>query len=116
MALAHKALTVVTIPWRMAEKRERLPGTDSISVPVIVDGEKTIRDSWQIAEYLDDRPIPETHSSTHRKHTHTAIGFTTGPSGFFTRSSSRLSSRMSCAFCIPVDMDYFRSVQREILW
>lgn len=52
MALAHKGLTVRTIPWRMVEK-DSIVSSNSITVPVIVDGEETIGDSWSIAEYLD---------------------------------------------------------------
>lgn len=52
MALAHKGLAVQTIPWRMVEK-DRIVNANSKTVPVIVDGEKRIGDSWLIAEYLD---------------------------------------------------------------
>jgi glutathione S-transferase len=60
LALAHKGLAVETVPWRFTE-------TDAIAfsgqgkVPVIVDGGKTVFDSWTIADYLDatypDRPL-----------------------------------------------------------
>jgi glutathione S-transferase len=53
MALAHKGLAVQTIPWRMVEK-DKIASANSKTVPVIVDGEKTIGDSWAIAEYLDN--------------------------------------------------------------
>lgn len=52
MALAHKGLPVRTIPWRMVEK-DKIVNSNSITVPVIVDGGKAISDSWAIAEYLD---------------------------------------------------------------
>lgn len=52
MALAHKKLSVETIPWRMVEK-DRIVESNSITVPVIVDGGKVVTDSWAIAEYLD---------------------------------------------------------------
>jgi len=59
MALAHKGLDVETIPWRFTEK-EKLPQPNAGRVPVIVDGDRVVHDSWAIAEYLDknypDRP------------------------------------------------------------
>jgi glutathione S-transferase len=59
LALAHKGLTVETIPWRFTDK-ERLAFSGQGKVPVIVDGERVVFDSWAIAEYLEvtypDRP------------------------------------------------------------
>jgi len=59
LALAHKGLTVETIPWRFTEK-DRLSFSGQGRVPVIVDGESVVFDSWTIAEYLEntypDRP------------------------------------------------------------
>ena len=53
MALAHKDLPVRTVPWRFTEKdRIAFAGTDK--VPVIVDGDHVVADSWTIAEYLED--------------------------------------------------------------
>jgi glutathione S-transferase len=52
-ALAHKGLAVETIPWRFTEK-DVIAFSGSERVPVLVDGEKTIFDSWTIACYLDD--------------------------------------------------------------
>jgi glutathione S-transferase len=58
-ALAHKGLAVQTIPWHFAQKDVIAPfGSDK--VPVLVDGEHSVADSWAIAEYLEraypDRP------------------------------------------------------------
>jgi glutathione S-transferase len=53
MALAHKGLAVETIPWRFADK-SRIAPYGSEKVPVIVDGERAVGDSWAIAEYLED--------------------------------------------------------------
>jgi glutathione S-transferase len=53
LALAHKGLTVETIPWRFTD-------TDAVAmsgqgrVPVLLDGDKVVFDSWAIAEYLED--------------------------------------------------------------
>jgi glutathione S-transferase len=53
MALAHKGLAVQTLPWRFTEK-ERIAFSGQGLVPVLVDGERVVSDSWAIAEYLED--------------------------------------------------------------
>jgi glutathione S-transferase len=53
MALAHKGLAVETIPWRFTEKVE-IAASGQKLVPVLVDGELWIADSWTIATYLED--------------------------------------------------------------
>jgi len=53
LALAHKGLPVETIPWRFTEK-DAIAFSGQERVPVLVDGEKTIADSWAIACYLED--------------------------------------------------------------
>ncbi|MEN0075008.1 MAG: glutathione S-transferase family protein [Paracraurococcus sp.] len=59
LALAHKGLPVETIPWRFTET-ERLAFSGQGLVPVLVDGERVVHESWAIAEYLEaaypDRP------------------------------------------------------------
>jgi glutathione S-transferase len=59
MALAHKGLAVTTVPWRFTEG-DALKFAGATTVPVMVDGDKTVKDSWDIALYLDeaypDRP------------------------------------------------------------
>jgi glutathione S-transferase len=52
LALAHKGLAFETIPWRFTEK-EAIAFSGQKLVPVLVDGEKTIADSYAIAEYLE---------------------------------------------------------------
>jgi glutathione S-transferase len=54
MALAHKGLEVETIPWRFTEK-DRLAPTGQGRVPVLVDGDRWVSDSWLIANDLDER-------------------------------------------------------------
>jgi glutathione S-transferase len=53
MALAHKGLDVETIPWRFTDKAVIAP-LGSERVPVIIDNDRAINDSWTIANYLED--------------------------------------------------------------
>ena len=59
LALAHKGLDYETVPWRMTEK-DVIAFAGQGRVPVLVDGERTVSDSWAIATYLEqaypDRP------------------------------------------------------------
>lgn len=52
LALAHKGLGVETIPWRFTEK-SLLPQPNKGLVPVLVDGDRTLADSWAIANHLE---------------------------------------------------------------
>ena len=45
LALAHKNLPVETIPWRFTEKAE-IAASGQTLVPVLVDGDRWIADSW----------------------------------------------------------------------
>ncbi len=53
MALAHKGLGAESIPWRFTEKAAISPHK-SEKVPVLLDGETAVVDSWVIANYLED--------------------------------------------------------------
>jgi glutathione S-transferase len=53
MALAHKGLESETIPWRFTEK-DAISPHGSEKVPVLLDGDKAVSDSWTIANYLED--------------------------------------------------------------
>ena len=53
MALAHKGLSAETIPWCFTEK-EAIAPHKSDKVPVLLDGDKVVVDSWVIANYLED--------------------------------------------------------------
>ncbi len=58
MALAHKQLSFDSEPWHITEK-QRIARSGGVTAPVLVDGEQWIRDSWNIATYLDDTyPVP----------------------------------------------------------
>lgn len=61
LALAHKGLDDVRFhPWRFTEK-EAIAFSGQDKTPVLKDGERVVRDSWAIAEYLEetypDRPL-----------------------------------------------------------
>ena len=53
LALAHKELPTETIPWRFTDKEALAPSGQG-RVPVLIEGERWIADSWPIANYLDD--------------------------------------------------------------
>jgi glutathione S-transferase len=53
MALAHKGLDFETVPWRFMQK-DTIKAYGSEKVPVLIDGEARVNDSWAIAEYLED--------------------------------------------------------------
>lgn len=52
LALAHKRLDVEAVPWRFTEKNVIAPSKQG-RVPVIVDGDRWVADSWTIASYLE---------------------------------------------------------------
>jgi glutathione S-transferase len=54
MALAHKGLPVEALAWRFTDK-EAIAPTGQGRVPVLVDGEQWLHESWDIALYLDSR-------------------------------------------------------------
>jgi glutathione S-transferase len=51
---AHKGLSADSIPWCFTEKAAIAPHK-SEKVPVLLDGETSVADSWAIANYLEDR-------------------------------------------------------------
>ena len=53
MALAHKGLSAQSIPWCFTEKEAIAPHR-SEKVPVLLDGDASVADSWAIANYLED--------------------------------------------------------------
>lgn len=54
LALAHKGIKYENVPLRFTEIADTLSFADSKTVPVLVDGENVIPDSWYIACYLQD--------------------------------------------------------------
>jgi glutathione S-transferase len=53
MEMAHKGLGAESIPWRFTEK-EAISPHKSEKVPVLLDGDRAVVDSWVIANYLED--------------------------------------------------------------
>lgn len=53
LALAHKGLEADSVPWRFTEKAALAP-YNSEKVPVLLDGDKAVAESWAIANYLED--------------------------------------------------------------
>jgi glutathione S-transferase len=53
MALAHKRLEATRVPVRFTEK-DKIAFSGGTTVPILVDGPNTVRDSWTIACYLED--------------------------------------------------------------
>lgn len=53
MALAHKGLDVETVPWRFTEKDDIAFSGQGL-VPVMVDGDTAVSDSWKIVHYLEE--------------------------------------------------------------
>ena len=54
MALAHKGLSAETIPWCFTDKHAIAPH-GSEKVPVLLDDDTAVVDSWTIANHLEDR-------------------------------------------------------------
>jgi glutathione S-transferase len=54
MALAHKELDFETIPWRFTETAA-IAFSGQGRVPVLIDGDRIITDSWTIANDLEER-------------------------------------------------------------
>jgi glutathione S-transferase len=53
MALAHKNLDFRTEAWRFTEK-DAISFSGQGTIPVLVDGDRVVVDSWKIAVYLDE--------------------------------------------------------------
>lgn len=54
LALAHKGFDYQRIPLHFTEIKETLSFADTKTVPVLVDGDKVVTDSWEICTYLED--------------------------------------------------------------
>jgi glutathione S-transferase len=67
MALAHKRLSFEAVPWRFTEK-EAIAFSGQGLVPVLVDEQRVVVDSWAICQYLDETypTLPLTESAQAR--------------------------------------------------
>ena len=54
LALMHKGLPFDTIPWRFTDKNA-IAFSGQSRVPVLIDGDQVVFDSWTIANYLEAR-------------------------------------------------------------
>jgi len=66
MALQHKKLDVEEIPWRFTEKAA-IAFSGQGRVPILIDGNQTVIDSWEIVRYLEatypERPSLFSHKT-----------------------------------------------------
>jgi glutathione S-transferase len=53
-ALAHKSLSYRSVPVRVSDKAS-IAFSGQTKVPILIDGDRVIFDSWAIAEHLEDR-------------------------------------------------------------
>jgi len=113
MALAHKGLAAQTVPWRFTDK-QAIASTGQGKVPVLVDDDQWLHESWDIALYLDraypDRPrlIPEG-----------AVGETRFIKHWSETSLHPALFRLIVAdihsILAPQDRDYFRTTREKML-
>jgi glutathione S-transferase len=112
LALAHKGLSVETIPWRFTEK-DRIAASGQGRVPVLVDGGKWVADSWNIACYLEDA-YPDRPSlfggGAGRALSRFYVGWA---DGVLQPAMARLIVRDIVDHLHPKDRDYFRKSREE---
>jgi len=107
MALAMKGLPVETIPWRFTEKQV-LGDLGCDKVPVLVDGERVITDSWAIAEYLE-QAYPDRASLFGGPGGHALSRFVTGWTDAVLHAGLvRMVVADIAKVLAPEDADYFR--------
>jgi glutathione S-transferase len=112
LALAHKGLDVETIPWRFTEKEAIAPSGQG-RVPVLVDGDKWVSDSWTIAEYLEDKypGLPSLFGgAAGRALSRFYVGWA---DGVFQPSALRFVLLDIWKHGDPKDKDYFRKTREE---
>jgi glutathione S-transferase len=107
MALAHKGLEVETIPWHFTEKNV-IAFAGSERVPVIVDGSRAVKDSWAIANYLEDT-YPDRPSLFGGAAGRALSRFyNTWADGVLHPGIARLIVKDICEHIGPADREYFR--------
>jgi glutathione S-transferase len=110
-ALAHKGLQVETVPWRFTDT-EVIAFSGQGKVPVIRDGDKTVFDSWTIAEYLEDtHPTPSLFGGPGgRAHARFVNAWA---DSVLTGGIARFIVRDLVDTIDPKDRDYFRSSREK---
>ncbi len=107
LALAHKGLDCEAKPVGFTEISGILGGTQK-RVPVIVDGERTVADSWVIAEYLDDA-YPDRPSLFHGPTGRGLARFVDNCTMMLMGEIVRIVLRDIHDMARPEDRDYFRA-------
>lgn len=114
MALAHKGLEVETIPWRFTEK-DAIAFSGQGRVPVLIDGDKTVSDSWAIAGYLE-QAYPERPSLFGGAAGHALARFINGwADAVVLPGIAGLIVADVCAHLHEKDRDYFRTSREHRL-
>lgn len=106
LALAHKGLEVETRPWRFTETG-MIGAHGSEKVPVLLDGDRAVNDSWTIAEYLEDT-YPDRPSLFGGEGGRALAKFINGwADAVMTAGIAKLIVSDIPALLDPVDRDYF---------
>jgi glutathione S-transferase len=112
LALAHKGLAVETIPWRFTEK-DLIAFSGQDRVPVLMDGNKAVADSWAIATYLDEA-YPDRPSLFGGAAAHAATRFVNGwADAVMNPGIVRLVAHDVYRLIHDKDRDYFRTSREK---
>jgi glutathione S-transferase len=114
LALLHKRLPFETMPWQLTDQ-EVIDISGQGKVPVIVDGEHIVYNSWAIAEYLEES-YPESPSLFDALMGKTLSRFVTDwVEAVLNPQIVRLMITDLYSHLHPQDQDYFQRVRTEIL-
>jgi glutathione S-transferase len=112
MALAHKGLTFDAVPWRFVEK-DAIAFSGQGRVPVLIDGEHVVFDSWSIATYLEDR-YPDRASLFHGEGGRAVTRFVNAwADGMLIPAIARMTVTDILAHVAEKDRAYFRKSREE---
>jgi|SRR5580704_616910 glutathione S-transferase len=112
MALAHKGLLFDAIPWRFVEK-DAIAISGQGRVPVLIDGEHVVFDSWAIATDLEDR-YPDRASLFHGDGGRAVTRFVNAwADGMLVPMIARLTVTDILAHLDQKDLAYFRKSREE---
>jgi glutathione S-transferase len=114
MALAHKGLSYDTIPWRFTDK-DVVSFSGQGRVPVLVDGDHVVSDSWTIANYLEDQypALPSLFGSDSARATTRFVN--SWADSFLVGGIVRLIATDILSHLHEKDLDYFRKTREERL-